>query len=91
MSDAVRNNAALSRFELDADGYTAVSYYRLTNGVMTFNHTEVPPAIEGQGVGSRLVHGALEEARRLGYKVVPRCSFVSHYMASHPEFSDLIL
>ena len=91
MPDSVRNNTALSRFELDAYGHTAVSYYRLADGVMTFTHTEVAPEVEGRGIGSRLVHGALEEARRLGYKVVPRCPFVGHYIAAHPEFADLLL
>ena len=37
----VRDNPALSRFELDAKGVTAVSYYTLAGGVMTFTHTEV--------------------------------------------------
>ena len=32
----VRNNAEQHRFELEVDGYTAASYYRLTPGVITF-------------------------------------------------------
>jgi len=42
MSD-VRDNTALSRFELDADDVTAVANYRLAGNVMTITHTEVPP------------------------------------------------
>jgi hypothetical protein len=37
---SVRNNTALSRFELDAEGGTAVANYRLEDGVMTFFHTD---------------------------------------------------
>jgi predicted GNAT family acetyltransferase len=91
MPDKVRNNSALNRFELDLDGQTAVAYYQLSPGVITFTHTEVPQALSGHGIGSRLVRGALEAARAQGLKVVARCPFVSAYIAKHPEFSDLLL
>jgi predicted GNAT family acetyltransferase len=91
LPDEIRNNTALHRFELDVDGYTAVAYYRLAPGVITFTHTEVPPAIEGHGVASKLIRGALESARAQGLKVVARCPFVSAFMGRHPEFNDLLL
>jgi uncharacterized protein len=86
----IRNNTALSRYELDAGGATAVMYYRLADGVITLVHTETPPQLQGQGVASRLVQGALQDARSRGLKVVPRCPFVNAYMGKHPEFSDLL-
>lgn len=91
MSDMVRNNQALSRFELDLNGHVAVAYYELKRGVITFKHTEVPPELSGHGSGSKLVRGALEAARAQGLKVVARCPFVAAYMAKHPEFNDLLL
>src|SRR5215470_11753412 len=90
LSDDVRNKTAESRFELDADGHTAVIFYRMEPGVITLVHTEVPQPLSGRGVGSRIVRGALEQARALGLKVVPKCPFVSAYMAKHPEFNDLL-
>jgi predicted GNAT family acetyltransferase len=42
MSDAVRNNTTESRFELDVNGHTALAFYRMEPGVITFLHTEVP-------------------------------------------------
>ena len=87
----VRDNPALHRFELDADGHIAVSYYQRAPGVITFTHTEVPQELSGRGIGSALVRGALEAARAEGLKVVARCPFVSAYIASHPEFADLVL
>ena len=59
----VRNNTALSRFELDVDGATAVVSYRLEDGVMTFFHTETPAHLQGRGIGSEVVKGALDAAR----------------------------
>ena len=87
---SVRDNAALSRFELDAEGAMALAYYSLANGVMTFTHTETPQRLRGRGIASRLVHGALEAVRARGLKVVPHCSFVANYVARHREFDDLL-
>jgi predicted GNAT family acetyltransferase len=90
MPAAVRDNPALSRFELDANGVTAVSYYTLAGVVMTFTHTEVPPQARGGGIASRLIAGALEAARARGLKIVVRCPFVGAYLGKHPEFNDLL-
>ena len=86
----IRQNTIHHRFELDMDGHTAIAAYRLAPGVITFMHTDVPKALAGRGVGSRLVHGALEAARAQGLKVVAECPFVAGYIAKHPEFSDLL-
>jgi predicted GNAT family acetyltransferase len=91
LPEIVRNNPALHRFELDVDGRIAAAYYQLSPGVITFTHTEVPHELEGHGIGSRLVRGALEAVRAQGLKVVAKCPFVSAYMAKHPEFNDLLL
>jgi predicted GNAT family acetyltransferase len=90
MTDTVRDNAAQHRFELAVDGHTAYLYYRLEPGMITLVHTEVPPALGGRGVGSTLVHGALEAIRAKGLKVIVTCPFVAAYMGKHPEFNDLV-
>jgi predicted GNAT family acetyltransferase len=89
--DTVRNNSALNRFELDVDGHTAVAYYQLSPGVITFTHTEVPQELSHRGIGSELIRGALESARAQKLKVVPKCPFVAAYMAKHAQFNDLLL
>src|SRR5262245_6230887 len=75
MSDVIRNNTEHNRFELDAEGHTAVALYRLAPGTITIYHTEVDPEVEGRGIGSRLVRASLEEVRKLGLKLIPGCSF----------------
>jgi predicted GNAT family acetyltransferase len=89
--DDIRDNTQLHRYELDKDGETAVAYYRREPGVIAFTHVEVPYAISGRGVASRLVRAALDRARAEGLKVVPRCPFVSAYLARHHEYDDLVL
>ena len=90
MSDKIRDNRTEGRFEIDAGGEVAVAYYTRTPGVMTLTHTETPYRLQGQGIASRLIRGVLDTARAEGLKVVPRCSFVSAYMARHKEFNDLL-
>jgi len=90
MATAVRDNPALSRFELDVNGVTAVANYQLNGQVMTFARTEVPPQARHGGIASQLIAGALQAARARGLKVVPRCSFVKAYVDKHPEVQDLL-
>jgi uncharacterized protein len=90
MPSAVRDNTALSRFELDADGVTAFMNYRLGGDVIRLEHTETPPQARGRGIASQLTAGVLEIVRERGLKVVPRCPFVRAYLAQHPQFSDLL-
>ena len=90
MDSDIRDIPALKRFELDAGGHLAMAYYTLAPGVITFTHTEVPPALAGQGVGSKLVRGALEAARKRGLKVVATCPFIAGFIAKHAEFAGLM-
>ena len=46
------NNPNLGRYELAVDGHVAAAYYYRSNGVVTFDHTEVPPELGGKGIGS---------------------------------------
>ncbi len=88
MTDVVDNKAA-HRFELTVDGGTAIAAYALEDDHIVFTHTEVPPALEGRGIASRLVEGALEQVRGRGLKVVPACAFVAAYIRRHPDAAEL--
>jgi uncharacterized protein len=89
MSNNVRDNTELNRFELDADGHIAFSNYKRSDGLLTILHTEVPKELEGRGIGSALVRGLLEIARAQGLKVHAVCPFVKSYLDRHPEYSNL--
>jgi len=85
---AVRHNAALGRYELDTPHGLAIAVYHQQGDRLLFTHTEVPSVDEGQGIGSRLVRQALDDARRRGFKIVPACSFVADFVRRHPEYKD---
>jgi predicted GNAT family acetyltransferase len=86
----VTNNAASSRFELAVGDAVAVIEYLKVGATYILNHTEVPEVLEGQGVGSRLVQGALERVRAEGATIAPLCPFIKGYLERHPEYQDLV-
>jgi predicted GNAT family acetyltransferase len=90
MNNAVSDNPALGRYELAVDGHIAATNYEIADGVITFDHTEVPPELAGKGVGSRLVQGALDQVRAKGLKVVARCEFVKGWIGKHPDYAGLL-
>lgn len=87
----ITDNKQQSRYELAVDGGTAVLQYMERDGALYLTHTEVPPELEGQGIGGRIVQHALEEAKSRGVKVAPRCPFVRSYIQRHPEYQPLVL
>ena len=88
--DQVHDNAGEHRYELTVDGRTAIAAYTDEGRVRVFTHTLVPPELEGHGVGTRLVAGALADVRARGLKLVTQCPFVAAYVERHPETRDLV-
>jgi predicted GNAT family acetyltransferase len=86
----VKDNPERQRFELEVGGQLAIAEYRQEPGSITFVHTEVPPALRGQGRGSELARGALELVRQRGDRVVARCSFIADFIQKNPEFRELL-
>ncbi len=78
------------RFKIVVGAHTAVLDYRKDGSTILFLHTGVPPALEGQGIGSKLVKAGLDYARANGLKVQTLCWFVDGYLNRHPEYQDLL-
>jgi predicted GNAT family acetyltransferase len=101
MSDPARNVpdanvtildvAEWSRFEIHVDGKLAgFAVYRIRPGAITFTHTEIDDAYEGQGLGSTLVRAALDVARARRLAVLPECPFVRSWITKHEDYADLV-
>jgi predicted GNAT family acetyltransferase len=86
----VKNNRALSRYELEVDGELAVASYERHPGRLVFTHTVVPERIGGRGVASTLIRAALDSARAEHLQIVPQCAFVAAFVKKHPEYQDLV-
>lgn len=87
----VRDNGEQHRYEiLDGADVGAFLDYRLDGTVAEFVHTETLDGYEGRGLGSQLVRGALEDARKRGWQVVPTCPFVRKYIEKHADYVDLV-
>jgi uncharacterized protein len=79
------------RFELERDGQVAYLEYTLGAGVLTLQHTEVPQALRGHGMSSKLAEGAFQYARDNNLRVDIVCPSVLTYLAEHPEYNDLVM
>ncbi len=86
----VVDNPARNRFEMDVEGSIAFVDYRAMGDVLVVPHTEVPRALEGRGVGTKLVLGSLDLIRASGRKVRPLCGFYANVIRRHPEYRDLV-
>ncbi len=60
----VKDNPATSRFEMGSGDSTAFVEYRRAGDRIALLHTEVPEALSGKGVGSKLVSGTLGAVRK---------------------------
>jgi uncharacterized protein len=87
----VVDNPSELRYELwSADSLAGTIRYTRDGDVLTLVHTEVDPAFEGQGLGSALIAGALDDARARGKRIIPVCPFVRAYLQRHPEYGDVV-
>jgi uncharacterized protein len=90
MAATVTHNPDASRFEIKQDGHLAECVYRRQGDLLVLVHTEVPAALQGQGLAGQLVQAALALAREQGLRVRPSCSYAVTYMRRHPETQDLL-
>jgi predicted GNAT family acetyltransferase len=88
---SIVDSTARSRFEYHVEGRVAFVNYRRANGVVALTHAEVPPELEGRGVGSRMVRCVLDLVREHGEKVIPACSFVAAFIRRNPDYGDLVV
>ncbi|MBP7566971.1 MAG: N-acetyltransferase [Burkholderiaceae bacterium] len=87
----LRHAAGSHRYEIFVDGTTAgFAEYTREGDVVTFTHTVIEPAYEGQGLGTQLARFALDDVRASGLRIVPECSFIRAWVKRHPEALDLV-
>jgi predicted GNAT family acetyltransferase len=86
----VTDDTAASRFEVTAGGQRAVLHYRRHGNRLVLIHTGVPAALEGLGIGGRLVTAAAGRAAHEGMTLVPLCPFARAWLQRHPEIAGTV-
>ena len=91
MDPVIADNPAADRYEITVDDEVAgFAQYGVRPGLIAFVHTEIADGHEGQGLGSKLIRFALDDARARGVQVLPFCPFVNGYIQRHPEDVELV-
>ena len=67
-----------------------MTYSRASPTFIIIDHTAVPDALRGRGVGAVLVRRAVEDARREGFKILPLCPFAKSQFERHPDWADVL-
>ncbi|WP_185983978.1 DUF5996 family protein [Aureimonas mangrovi] len=82
---------AKGRYAITVDGNDAeMTYSRAGAGLVIIDHTEVPDALRGRGVGVVLVNRAVDDARKDGVALLPLCPFAKAQFGKHPEWADVL-
>jgi predicted GNAT family acetyltransferase len=88
---ALEDGPSKGRYVYRADGHEAqMTFSKAGEKLLIIDHTEVPPAFRGQGVGVALVARAVEDARIAGKEITPLCPFAAAQFSRHPEWTDVL-
>ncbi len=86
----IQHNSEQNRFEAKTEVGTAVLVYMKVGDTLIFHHTEVPEALEGQGIGGALAKFGLEYVKENKITAAALCPFVKSYVERHPEYKSLL-
>lgn len=67
-----------------------MTFSKLGADKIIIDHTGVPDAFRGQGVGAALVARGVADARAAGKKIIPLCPFAAAQFRRHPEWADVL-
>ena len=85
------DGASGGAYRVDVDGHMAeMTFSRASEHMIIIDHTEVPQALRGRGVGDRLVARAVHDARAEGFTIFPLCPFAASRFRKHPEHRDVL-
>lgn len=88
----IEDNGSKGRYVVRGpDGAEAeMTFTRIGDRQLIIDHTGVPDVFRGQGIGTRLVARAVEDAREAGKTIIPLCPFAATQFHRHPEWNDVL-
>jgi len=85
----IMHDAARREFYLICNGTKSLLAYTLhEDGVIEFTRTFVPPELRGGSIAARLAAAGLAFAVAAGYRIVPSCSYIKHYITKYPRYRN---
>lgn len=88
--EVVRHQPHVTRFEIEVGG-RVVSWLEYApvvspaGTVWRIDRTVTAPELRGRALAGRLVAHVVDDAAAQGVRIDPRCPFVRHWLARHPE------
>ena len=67
-----------------------MTYSRASSQLIIIDHTQVPDALRGRGVGRAFVLRAVHDARRDKFKIIPLCPFAKAQFDKHADWRDVL-
>ncbi len=71
------------------DAEAELTYSRAGPKLIIADHTSVPDAFRGRGIGRLLASRMVADARSQGMKIFALCPFVKAERTKHPEWADV--
>lgn len=89
---SMEDRGSKGRYLYRAGGHEAqMTFSRVGASQIIIDHTDVPDAFRGRGIGAALVRCAVEDARRSGVKIRPLCPFARAQFHRHEEWRDVLV
>jgi predicted GNAT family acetyltransferase len=83
--------ATRGRYVATIDGIEAeLTFSIMSPTTIIADHTGVPDALGGRGVGKALVDYMINDAKASGFRIVPLCPFVKAQYARDPEWAPVM-
>lgn len=77
-------------FARDEQGiFAELTYTKKEENILTIDHTEVRPELEGRGIASRLLAHSVAFARENNYKIDPLCPFAEVQFDRNESYQDV--
>lgn len=78
-------------FFLQRDGKRlAEMTYTVAGTRVIIDHTTVDDALRGTGTGAKLVHAAVEWARKENARLMPLCPYAKSVFEKTPDYADVL-
>ncbi|MBR1611334.1 MAG: N-acetyltransferase [Methanobrevibacter sp.] len=82
-----QNNASRA---YDGDRHIGECHFSLLEGRWVISRTDVDLGYEGRGIGRKLIHSVVENARLEGIKIFPMCPYAKSVFLKTPEYDDVL-